>query len=74
MSLTASATPVYLFKKLSDISKYDEDRVKLNVWEHALIQYMHVNHNQYSTDIVKIAYAKSQLTIDKRAFILMMSY
>ena len=35
---------------------------------------MHVNHNQYSTDAAKIAYAESQLTIGKRAFILMMSY
>ena len=72
--LTASATPVHLFKKLSDTSEYDEDRDKLNTWEHALIQRMHVNHNQYSTDTAKIAYAESQLTIDKRASILIMLY
>ena len=35
---------------------------------------MHVNHDQYLTDTVKITYAESQLTIDKRASILMMSY
>ena len=35
---------------------------------------MHVNHNQYFTDATKIAYAESQLTIDKRASILMMPY
>ena len=45
-----------------------------NTWEHALIQRMHVNHDQYLTDAVKIAYAESQLTISKRASILMMSY
>ena len=28
--VTASATPVHLFKKLPDISEYDEDRDKLN--------------------------------------------
>ena len=35
---------------------------------------MHVNHDQYLTDTAKIAYAESQLTIGKRASILMMSY
>ena len=35
---------------------------------------MHVNHDWYSTDAVKITYAESQLTIGKRAFILMMLY
>ena len=74
MPLTDSATPVHLSKKLSDISEYDEDRDKLNTWEHALIQCIHINHNQYLTDTAKITYAESQLTIDKRAFILMMSY
>ena len=43
--VTASATPVHLFKKLPDISEYDEDRDKLNAWEHALIQRMHVNYD-----------------------------
>ena len=74
MSLTASATPVHLSEKLLDIPEYDEDRDKLNTWEHALIQCMHVNHDQYFTDTVKIAYAESQLTIGKRASILMMPY
>ena len=35
---------------------------------------MHVNYDQYLTDAAKIAYAESQLTIGKRASILMMSY
>ena len=74
MLLTVSATLIRLSEKLPDISEYDEDRDKLNVWEHALIQHMHVNHNQYSTDAAKITYAESQLTIDKRASILMMPY
>ena len=74
MSLTISATSVYLSEKLSDISEYNEDRDKLNVWEHALIQCMHVNHNQYFTDTAKIAYAEFWLTISKRASILMMLY
>ena len=72
--LTASATPVHLSEKLPDIPEYDGDRDKLNAWEHALIQHMHVNHNQYSTDAAKIAYAESRLTISKRASILMMPY
>ena len=37
MSLIVSATPVHLSKKLLDIPEYDEDRDKLNMWEHALI-------------------------------------
>ena len=74
MSLTASAIPVHLSEKLPDIPEYDEDRDKLNTWEHALIQHMHVNHDQYLTDTAKITYAESQLTISKRASILMMSY
>ena len=45
MPLTASATPVHLSEKLPDIPEYDEDRDKLNMWEHALIQRMHVNHD-----------------------------
>ena len=59
MSLNASATPVRLFKKLSDIPEYDEDRDKLNIWKHALIQHMHVNYDQYLTDTAKITYAES---------------
>ena len=43
--LTASATPVRLSEKLPDIPEYDGDRDKLNAWEHALIQRMHVNHD-----------------------------
>ena len=74
MLLTASATSVHLSEKLPDISEYNADRDKLDAWEHALIQCMHVNHDQYLTDAAKITYAESQLTIDKRAFILMMSY
>ena len=35
---------------------------------------MHVNHNRYSIDVAKIAYAESRLIISKRAFILMMPY
>ena len=72
--LTASATPVHLSEKLPDIPEYDEDKDKLNMWEHALIQRMHVNHDWYLTDTAKIAYTESQLTIDKRAYILMMPY
>ena len=37
MSLTASATPVHLSEKFPDIPEYDEDRDKLNMWEHVLI-------------------------------------
>ena len=59
MLLTASSTPVRLSEKLSDIPEYDEDRDKLNAWKHALIQHMHVNHDQYLTDAVKIAYTES---------------
>ena len=43
--LTASATPVHLSEKLPDIPEYDGDRDKLDTWEHALIQRMHVNHD-----------------------------
>ena len=74
MSLTVSATSVHLSEKLLDIPEHNEDRDKLNMWEHALIQCMHVNYDQYFTDTAKITYAESQLTISKRAFILMMSY
>ena len=74
MSLTASATLIHLSEKLPDTPEYDGDRDKLNAWEHTLIQRMHVNHDQYSTDAAKIAYAESRLTIGKRASILMMSY
>ena len=44
------------------------------MWEHALIQCMHVNHDWYFINAAKIAYAESQLTIGKRASILMMPY
>ena len=59
MSLTVSATSVHISEKLSDISEYNEDRDKLNTWEHTIIQCMHINHDWYFTDAVKIAYAES---------------
>ena len=61
-------------EKLPDISEYDGDEAKLDSWEQSLIQRMHVNHDRYSTDASKIAYAENRLTIGKRAHNLMNAY
>ena len=45
-------------EKLSDISEYEEKKNKLDTWEQALIQRMHINHNQYFTQSKKIAYVE----------------
>ena len=63
-----------LSEKLPDISEYDGDEAKLDSWEQSLIQRMHVNHDRYSTDASKIAYAENRLTIGKRAHNLMNAY
>ena len=47
---------------------------KLDAWEQLLIQRMHVNHDRYPTDLHKIAYAESRLTISKKAHNLMNRY
>ena len=54
-------------KKLPDVSEYNGDMAKLDSWKQNLVQQMHVNYNRYSTDREKIAYAKSCLTIGKKA-------
>lgn len=73
---TASAPtiPTRLSEKLPDIDKYEGDRDNLDAWEQSLVQRMHVNHDRYPTDLAKIAYAESRLTIGKKASNLMMPY
>lgn len=61
-------------EKLPDIPEYDGDMEKLDAWEQLLIQRMHVNHDRYPTDLHKIAYAESRLTISKKAHNLMNRY
>jgi hypothetical protein len=61
-------------KKLSNISKYDEDEFQLNAWEQSLIQRMHINNDRYSFEQFKIAYEENRLTIEKKAHNLMNSY
>ena len=73
-SVTAAAIPVRLSEKLPDIAEYDGDRDKLDAWEQSLKQRMHMNHDRYTTDEAKIAYAESRLIIGKKAHILMMPY
>jgi len=73
-SVTAAAILVRLSEKLPDIVEYDEDRDKLNAWKQSLKQRMHMNHDRYTTDEAKIAYAESRLIIGKKAHILMMPY
>lgn len=55
------------FEKFSDIIEFNSNIDKLDTWQQLLIQHMHVNHNQYLSDLHKIAYTKSRLTIRKRA-------
>jgi hypothetical protein len=61
-------------KKLSKISKYNEDESQLNVWKQSLIQQMHINNDRYSFEQFKIAYEKNRLTIEKKAHNFMNSY
>lgn len=65
---------VRLSEKLPDIEKYEGDRDNLDAWEQSLIQRMNINHDRYPTDLAKIAYAESRLTIGKKASNLMMPY
>ena len=71
---SVSAPPPRLSEKLPDIDKYEGERDKLDAWEQALLQKMHTNHDRYPTDVHKIAYAESRLTIGKRAHTLMSPY
>ena len=71
---TVPSRPDNRSEKLSDIPKYDGDMDKLDAWEQLLIQRMHVNHDRYPTDMHKIAYAESRLTISKKAHNLMNRY
>jgi len=73
-SVTAAVIPVRLSEKLPDIVEYDEDRDKLNAWKQSLKQRMHMNHDRYTIDEAKIAYAESRLIIGKKTHILMMPY
>ena len=72
MQATAPAT--HRSEKLPDTAEYDEDRDCLDAWEQSLRQRLNMNHNQYLTDCKKIAYAESQLIIEKKAHNLMGQY
>ena len=61
-------------KKLPNIPEYNDNIDKLDAWEQLLIQRMHINHDQYTTNMHKIAYAKLRLTINKKAHNLMNKY
>ncbi len=71
-SVTVAVIFVRLSEKLSDIVEYDEDRDKLNAWKQSLKQRMHMNHDRYIIDEVKIVYVESCLIIEKKTHILMM--
>ncbi len=73
-SVTVAAIFVRLSEKLSDIVEYNEDKDKLNAWKQSLKQRMHMNHDRYIIDEVKIVYVKFRLIIEKKTHILMMSY
>ncbi len=73
-SVTVAVILVRLSEKLSDIVEYDEDKDKLNAWKQSLKQRMHMNHDRYIIDEVKIIYVESRLIIEKKTHILMMSY
>ena len=73
-SVTVAVIFVRLSEKLSDIVEYDEDKDKLNAWKQSLKQCMHMHHDRYIIDEVKIVYVKSHLIIEKKTHILMMSY
>ena len=66
--------PALKSEKLSDISKYEENKDKLDTWEQALIQRMHINHDQYFTQSKKIAYTKFHFKIESRTHNLMNHY
>ena len=61
-------------EKLSDISEYEEKKNKLNAWEQALIQKMHINHDWYLIQSEKIVYAESCFKIENRVHNLMSHY
>ena len=61
-------------EKLPDTAEYNEDKDCLNVWEQSLRQCLNMNHDWYLTDCEKIAYAESQLIIEKKAHNLMSQY
>ncbi len=73
-SVTVTVILVRLSEKLSDIVEYNEDKDKLNAWKQSLKQRMHMNHDQYIIDEVKIIYIEFRLIIEKKTHILMMSY
>ena len=72
--LQTTAPATHRSEKLSDTAEYDEDRDHLNAWEQSLRQCLNMNHDQYLTDCEKIAYAESQLIIEKKAHNLMGQY
>ena len=63
-----------LSEKLFDIIEYDEDRDKLDAWEQTLKQKMHINHDRYFIDVLKIFYVEFRLIIKKKAHIFMSFY
>ncbi len=73
-SVAVAVILVRLSEKLSDIIKYDEDKDKLNAWKQSLKQRIHMNHDRYIIDEVKIIYVEFRLIIEKKTHILMMSY
>ena len=72
-SLIAFVVFVRLFEKFSNIFEYDKKN-KLNEWKQTLTRCMNENHDWYFIDAFKIIYVEFRLIIEKRTFILMMSY
>lgn len=61
-------------EKLPELGEYDGNMDTLDAWEQGLIRRMHANHDRYPTEIEKITYAESRLTIGKKAHNLMNRY
>ena len=74
LALATKSQPTLRSEKLPDIPEYEGEESKLDDWDQALVQRMHINHDRYPTDQMKIAYAESRLTIGKRAHLLMGYY
>ena len=63
-----------LLEKLSNIIEYDENRNKFDVWKQTLKQKMHINHDRYFIDVLKIFYVEFRLIIKKKVHIFMNFY
>ena len=59
-----------LLKKLLDIIEYDKDRDKLDVWKQIFKQKMHIDHDRYFIDVLKIFYVEFRLIIKKKLIFL----